>query len=71
MSKPTGDLISRSKMIEDINNHINKIVDKDVKKVYEAFIDFINQQPTVYETGGAEMPPHWKQNVMERFERVK
>ena len=44
-----GDLISRNKMIEDINNHINEVVDKDVKEVYESFIDFINQQPTAYD----------------------
>ena len=44
-----SDLISRNKMIEDIHSHINNIVDKDVKEVYESFIDFINRQPVAYD----------------------
>lgn len=44
-----GDLISRRKMIELVNNHINEIEDKDVKEVYESFINFINRQPTAYD----------------------
>lgn len=49
MSNTTGDLISRDKMIESINNHMKEIKDKDIKEVYEAFIVFINQQPIAYD----------------------
>ena len=118
MSK--GDLISRSKMIELVNKHINEIVDKDVKEVYESFINFINRQPTAYSVEKvvaeleekqesletdmwakesdnwygqycngmsegyqnaidivkkcgveSEIPTPWKQNIIERFEKVE
>lgn len=58
--QPQGDLISRSKMIEDINKHINEVKDEDVKEVYEAFIKFLTERPTTYDV----------EKVVEQIQRI-